>query len=370
MRNLFEFLAFVSITVSLLLPIQANAQVPQKISYQAVIRDTDNNLVSGHIVGMRISILQGISPVYIETQTVTSNANGLITLEIGDGNVVSGAFEKINWSEGTYSIKTETDPTGGTAYSIIGTSQLLSVPFAFCAKTAENSFSGNYNDLNSKPALANVATSGNYNDLSNKPVTDGSETKITAGSNIIVSGTGTNSNPYLINSTETHFVGELFGGGVVFYVEHSGQHGLICGMTDLNDLVKWSNINVLPIGAAAQSDWDGQANTTAIINQPGHTESAAKLCDDYTNIDYGTGVFSNWYLPALSQLHKLFNALYEVNKTLEIDGNSSTAALLKWPYWSSTENSSFYAWTFHFYFQEAHAYEKAGDWKVRPIRNF
>lgn len=109
------------------------AQVPQKMSYQAVIRNASNALITNSSIGMRISILQGSSigtAVYVETQTVTTNSNGLVTLEIGTGTVVSGAFSAIAWGTNTYFIKTETDPTGGKNYTILGTSQFLSVPYA------------------------------------------------------------------------------------------------------------------------------------------------------------------------------------------------------------------------------------------------
>jgi len=116
------------------------AQSPNKMSYQAVIRDASNVLVTYSSVGMQISILQG-SPtgtaVYVETQTPTSNANGLVSIEIGAGTVVSGTFSAIDWANGSYYVKTETDPTGGTTYTIIGTSQLLSVPYALYAKSVE-----------------------------------------------------------------------------------------------------------------------------------------------------------------------------------------------------------------------------------------
>ena len=82
---------------------------------------------------MKISILTGSStgtPVYVETHTATTNANGLVNLEIGDGAIVSGNFTGIDWSSGLYFIKTDTDPTGGTNYTIVGTSQLLSVPYS------------------------------------------------------------------------------------------------------------------------------------------------------------------------------------------------------------------------------------------------
>lgn len=135
MRKVFTLLVAVFLTASVF------AQSPEKMSYQAVVRDGSNNLVTSSAVGMQLSILQGSASgtaVYVETQTPTSNANGLVSVEIGSGTVVSGTFATIDWSNGPYFIKTETDPTGGTSYSITGTSQLLSVPYALHAKTAES----------------------------------------------------------------------------------------------------------------------------------------------------------------------------------------------------------------------------------------
>jgi len=109
------------------------AQAPSKMSYQAVIRNSANALITNQAVGMRISILQGNAngtAVYVETQTPTTNDNGLVSIEIGGGSVVSGTFASIDWANGPYFIKTETDATGGSNYSITGTSQLLSVPYA------------------------------------------------------------------------------------------------------------------------------------------------------------------------------------------------------------------------------------------------
>jgi uncharacterized protein (TIGR02145 family) len=125
-----------TIVVAVLLTATVWAQSPEKMSYQAVIRDASDNLVTSQTVGMQISILQGSASgtaVYVETQTPTSNANGLVSIEIGGGV----GFDTINWANGPYFIKTETDPAGGTSYSITGTSQLLSVPYALHAKTAE-----------------------------------------------------------------------------------------------------------------------------------------------------------------------------------------------------------------------------------------
>lgn len=155
-HKIFTLLAVLIMTASVF------AQAPEKFSYQAVIRDASNELISNQEIGMQISILQGSitgTAVYVETQMPTSNSNGLISLEIGMGTIVSGDFATIDWANGPYFIKTETDPTGGTDYTISGTSQLLSVPYALHAKTADNSlnaFSGDYNDLTNQPEIPTV----------------------------------------------------------------------------------------------------------------------------------------------------------------------------------------------------------------------
>jgi hypothetical protein len=134
------------------------AQAPQKMSYQCVVRKSGGELVANHSVGLRISILQGSASgnvVYQETYNPNpqTNANGLVSVEIGGGEPTSGTFSDIDWASGMYFLKTETDPAGGTNYTISGTSQLLSVPYALHAKTADNGFSGNYNDLLNKPVM-------------------------------------------------------------------------------------------------------------------------------------------------------------------------------------------------------------------------
>ena len=132
---------FTIITVGLL-TVTIWAQSPQKMSYQAVIRNTSNQLVTTQ-VGMKISVLQGTvsgTPVFVETHTPTPNANGLVTIEIGGGTPVTGTFAAIDWTAGPYFIKTETAIAAPlTTYTITGTSQLLSVPYALHAKTAATS---------------------------------------------------------------------------------------------------------------------------------------------------------------------------------------------------------------------------------------
>ena len=140
MKKLFTIITAALFTAIVFLPQQLKAQAPEKMSYQAIIRDASNKLATNQSIGMQISILQGTATgtaVYVETQTVTTNTNGLVTIEIGTGTTTDD-FTTIDWANGTYFIKTETDPTGGTSYTITGTSQLLSVPFALHAKTVDN----------------------------------------------------------------------------------------------------------------------------------------------------------------------------------------------------------------------------------------
>ena len=130
MKNLFLILILVLSSTIVI------AQAPQKMHYQAVIRDANSNLISNKTIGIRISILKesasGTS-VYTEIQTPETNSNGLISIEIGD----ESGFSSIDWTKGSFYLKTEIDPTGNTNYTITGISQLLSVPYAFHAKTAE-----------------------------------------------------------------------------------------------------------------------------------------------------------------------------------------------------------------------------------------
>ena len=128
-------LVFISLTI--------NAQSPEAFKYQAVVRDGSGNVIASQAVGIQIKILQTSASgtvVYSETFTPTTNNFGLVNLSIGTGTVTSGIFADIDWSNGPYFIETALDPTGGTSYSVTGTSQLLSVPYALYAKNAGSSY--------------------------------------------------------------------------------------------------------------------------------------------------------------------------------------------------------------------------------------
>lgn len=119
----------------------AYAQPSQKFSYQAVIRNASNALVTNSNVGVKISILQGSvsgAVIYSEAHTATTNANGLVSLQIGGGTIITGNILNVNWGEFTHFLKVETDPTGGTNYTIVGTNEVLSIPIATMAMSSKD----------------------------------------------------------------------------------------------------------------------------------------------------------------------------------------------------------------------------------------
>lgn len=302
MKKVFSILAAVLLTASVF------AQSPKKMSYQAVIRNSSDALVTNTQIGLEVNIRQGTTSgtvVYTETQTPTTNANGLVSIEIGGGS----GFNTIDWANGPYFIETKTDPAGGTNYTITGTSQLLSVPYALYAANAGTAIGG-----------------GNF----------------------------------------THYIGEEYGGGVIFHLwkDNAGvEHGLIVALTDQSISQAWSNVTSAGIGTSAQSSWDGLSNSNSIVGQAGHTSSAAKLC-----LDLVSGGQSDWYLPSIQELNMLWNNYYTVSRALsQISGATQ---LSKSEYWSSSETTNNYAW--YFTFSNGYTYygSKYSTYYVRAVRAF
>ena len=241
-------------------------------------------------IGIQITILK-TSPTgasqYSENHFVNTDAFGLFNLVIGAGAVQSGSMATIDWSIDNYYLKVGMDAAGGTNFLIMGTTQLLSVPYAMYAKSAGS--------------LSGGGSGGGF----------------------------------------THYIGEEFGGGVVFHLWKDAlgvQHGLIIDKTDLSTAQVWSNIDATLIGPSAQSSWDGLSNSNAIVGQAGHTSSASALCLNSTN-----GAQSDWYLPSVQELNMLWNNYYTVARSLtQISGATQLQPEF---YWSSTESDNYDAWS-------------------------
>ena len=118
------------------------AQSPQLIPYQAVARNSGGNLIASQSVGLRFTVRtvsSGGSIEYRETQTSTTNELGLFSTNIGSGTIVSGTMAGISWGTDAKFLQVEIDPTGGTTYIDMGTTQLVSVPYAMYAASSGGS---------------------------------------------------------------------------------------------------------------------------------------------------------------------------------------------------------------------------------------
>lgn len=313
--------ALLLIALTILIFNSVIAQAPQKISYQAVIRNSNNDLIKNKQVGMRIKIQKFVfaipTPYYVtfygETQTPTTNANGLVSVEIGAGTVIEGDFSAIDWSDGPYLIRTEIDPDGGTNYTINGTSSILSVPYALYAKYAEN--------------------------------------------------------------TKTYKVGDFAHGGIVFWVDETGQHGLVCAKEDQSTGVRWYAGTNGNTQAKGDGPYAGKANTSIIIaahaaiGDDGNTY-AARICNEL-KITEGGKTYGDWYLPSCEELTLMYENKSIINSTAIANGGSSFVEESSKYYWSSTENDNSSAWGKNFKFSvNAPGSKNNASWCVRAVRAF
>jgi|BarGraNGADG00212_2_1021979.scaffolds.fasta_scaffold01369_6 hypothetical protein len=136
------------------------------------------------------------------------------------------------------------------------------------------------------------------------------------------------------NDPVIHFVGELFGGGVVFYVDGSKQHGLICSLSNIRDAKSIELYN-----KQDSKYLKGRPDSSVLMNQVfavNNPDRANELCDNFTNSEYGTGHYSDWHLPSIDDLKILYTVRNVVNKSLSKYSTKIYDNLDKM-YWSSTK---------------------------------
>jgi hypothetical protein len=403
-----------TIAAALMMTASVWAQAPEKMSYQAVVRDASNALVTNQAVGMQISILQTTvtgTAVYAETQTPTTNANGLVSLEIGAGTVVSGDFSTIDWANGPYFIKTETDPTGGTTYTITGTSQLMSVPYALHANTAD-SIAGGVSITETDPlfgaSIANGITAldtANWNNHTidtdtqldstgiaalgyvaggittevDSSITNEIQTISRTGTTVTLSndggtfedsvgvytpGTGIDITNNVISTSDICglSIGDTYQGGIIFYLDASGCHGLISAATDASSRVRWYAGSNGVTRATGDGLYAGEANTAIIIAAQvaigdDGANYAAQICNDL-QITEGGVTYGDWYLPSKYELN-----LLHLQKTV-VGGFGNLY------YWSSTEVDNGSAWIQYFVSGFKTNLGKNTNYYVRAVRAF
>ena len=162
----------------------------------------------------------------------------------------------------------------------------------------------------------------------------------------------------------SHHVGELYGGGVVFHVffdDQGNEQGLVVSLKDLSTNSPWGRLRKdIP---SCESTWNGVSNTASMMDAGALATDAVGLCEAYAR-----GGQDDWYLPSIQELNKLWNNLYDVNKTLSI--TPGAAELGPFPYWSSTEKDANSAWNFGFDFGHADIGGKENTDYVRAIRSY
>jgi hypothetical protein len=362
MKRIFTIVAALMMTASVW------AQSPAKISYQAVVRDASNGLVASQSVGMQISILQGSASgtvVYSESHAPSTNINGLVSIEIGGGSVVSGTFSTIDWSDGPYFIKTETDPTGGTSYSITGTSELMSVPYALYAETSGSSMPGPQGPAGNAGTDGVDGATGPQGPAGNAgadgadgetgpqgPAGNGFSDGTAAGQINYWNGTAwatipTTPNegatlqmiggvPTWIGGTPPPAIGDFRDGGVVFWLDGSGG-GLVCAVSDQSTGIQWWNGSYINTSATATAIGTGQANTTVIIDDQGSGSHAASLCDELSLNGY-----TDWFLPSKDELNEMYLNKTTIDSTAIL--NSGSVFVNTVFYWSSSDYNLSSAW--------------------------
>ena len=252
------------------LSLAITAQPPQLIPYQAIARDNAGNPVLNQNIGLRFSIHdQTISGtvVWQESQTVVSNNLGIIVTALGGTTQLTS----VDWGSGAKFLQVEMDIVGGTNYLDMGTQQMMSVPYALYAETS--------------------------------------------GSVINNGGGG--------NGSFTHWIGELYGGGIISHLWKDAQgveHGLVSSLIDLGSSGSIGIIDGTLINAL--NSYDGQLNTDTmmqlILSLPngGTFGTAVELCYNYSNENY-----TDWYLPSLEEVLLIERNVYQLNSVLRINSN-------------------------------------------------
>ena len=127
-------LLFIILTVFLCLNVIG--QIPQAFNYQGVARDLQGTPLGDAAIQIRITILEGSAngtASYSETHELTTSSLGLFAVQIGSGSVAAGVFEDIDWENAEHFVRVELDDNSGSGFEVMGSSQLLSVPYALAS---------------------------------------------------------------------------------------------------------------------------------------------------------------------------------------------------------------------------------------------
>ena len=244
----------------------------------------------------------------------------------------------------TYYVRAYATNSAGTGYGdekIFTTSAtsdfattLLATNVTSSSATFNGSANANYLPTNVSFEYGTSLSYGKVIDASPKVITGNSNTNISAGLTGLSAVTTYHFRVKIVNSSGTAYgndmtvftkyvVGDSALGGIVFYVDGTGQHGLVCAATNQGSNIQWYNDSYVTTNAAGIAIGTGKANTTAIVAAQGAGNYAAKICNDLV-----LNGNSDWFLPSIDELHLIYSVI----------------GLPQGYYWSSSEYDSDNAW--------------------------
>jgi hypothetical protein len=303
-----------TISIVLLLLVTLGMYAQEGINYKALIKDNLGAVLASQTIDVKFTIIADTGPtdVYLETHTgATTDANGIVILTIGDGTPNNGVFTDIDWGSNTHSLKVEIDIEQDGSFVDLGTTQFMAVPYALHAKTAES-----------------------------------------------------------VTSTCGLSIGDTHQGGIIFYLDASGCHGLIAAPSDQSTGIRWYAGTHGNTQAKGDGIYAGKANTSIIIAAQvaigdDNANYAARLCNELQIIEGGT-TYGDWYLPSKYELNLMYENIGQGNALgLGNVGNFSNSS-----YWSSTELDNFSAWNQSFFNGVQFNANKAIPNYVRAVRAF
>ena len=287
---------------------QGTSAIPNKFNYQTIVRDTSGHLVINQPVGMRLTLQRGpqMNNLYTETHQVTTNSSGLLTTNIGTGQPIQGSMDSIDWSLGNVFVKTEIDMTGGSNYSLVSSRELLSVPYAMHARSAN------------VPGLPGPQGPQGPRGIPGENA---------QGSNQIeCCGQGL-------------YIGKYHQGGLIFCLDSTRQHGLVVYPTVTwgSNLNRWSYSNC-PIVTSITCG-SGMQNTMNIVSQCSDTMNFAIFCSNFVFDGY-----SDWYLPSLQECELITLNLIQNGLWREYDPTSPNGGGFTIPTSSTLDNNRYWAY--------------------------
>ena len=314
------------VTLALLLLFSITTIAQNGINYKALIKDGAGVIVASTPIDVTFIILDGAVNVYEETHAPTTDANGIVILNIGEGALVSGDFSTLDWSSNAHFLNVQINTGGGL--QDMGITAFKSVPYAMQAKTA---------------TTATTATA----------LTGGIDQAYIAALEARIAAL----EPQPVS------IGDIREGGVVFWVDSTGLHGLVCAMSDYATTVEWGcsgtdlpnvpNVAINPPSGVGAEIGDGINNTNTILND----------CPSPPAAVAARSLGPEWFLPSAKELYQMY-----LNKTT-LEAVAGFSAFSNY-YWSSTEKNSYAAWDQNFFNGNQYGTNKGFTGNVRAVRVF